>query len=159
MASPLTLEVNNLFPRLTYSSETIDRFFEEIFTLHHHGCSGNLSIAFLDRSSHSQIHGNFLKDFRSTDVITFPADPAENIAGEICVSVDQAIEESGVRGIPFARELSLYLVHGWLHLVGFDDKIEEDRKIMRREESKVLGLIENLELWPDFLLAPSSGDQ
>ena len=159
MASPLTLEVNNLFPRLTYSSETIDRFFEEIFTLHHHGCSGNLSIAFLDRSSHSQIHGNFLKDFRPTDVITFPADPAENIAGEICVSVDQAIEESGVRGIPFARELSLYLVHGWLHLVGFDDKIEEDRKIMRREESKVLGLIENLELWPDFLLAPSSGDQ
>jgi len=159
MASPLTLEVNNLFPRLTYSSETIDRFFEEIFTLHHHGCSGNLSIAFLDRSSHSQIHGNFLKDFRPTDVITFPSDPAENIAGEICVSVDQAIEESGVRGIPFARELSLYLVHGWLHLVGFDDKVEEDRKIMRREESKVLGLIENLELWPDFLLAPSSGDQ
>ena len=159
MASPLTLEVNNLYPRLTYSSETIDRFFEEIFTLHHHGCSGNLSIAFLDRSSHSQIHGNFLKDFRPTDVITFPADPAESIAGEICVSVDQAIEESGVRGIPFARELSLYLVHGWLHLVGFDDKVEEDRKIMRREESKVLGLIENLELWPDFLLAPSSGDQ
>ena len=159
MASPLTLEVNNLFPRLTYSSETIDRFFEEIFTLHHHGCSGNLSIAFLDRSSHSQIHGNFLKDFRPTDVITFPADPAENIAGEICVSVDQAIEESDLRGIPFARELSLYLVHGWLHLVGFDDKIDEDRKIMRQEERKVLGLIENLELWPDFLLAPSSGDR
>ena len=159
MASSLTLEVNNLYPRLTYSSETIDRFFEEIFTLHHHGCSGNLSIAFLDRSSHSQIHGNFLKDFRPTDVITFPADPDERIAGEICVSVDQAIEESGVRGIPFARELSLYLVHGWLHLVGFDDKIDEDRKIMRREESKVLGLIENLELWPDFLLAPGSGDR
>ncbi|MDC0158032.1 rRNA maturation RNase YbeY [Verrucomicrobia bacterium] len=159
MASPLTLEVNNLYPRLTYSSETIDRFFEEIFTLHHHGCSGSLSIAFLDRSSHSQVHGNFLKDFRPTDVITFPADPDEGIAGEICVSVDQAIEESGVRGIPFARELSLYLVHGWLHLVGFDDRIDEDRKIMRREESKVLGLIENLELWPDFLLAPSSGDQ
>ena len=71
----------------------------------------------------------------------------------------EAIEESGVRGIPLAQELSLYLVHGWLHLVGFDDKIDEDRKIMRREESKVLGLIENLELWPDFLLAPSSGDQ
>jgi len=159
MASPLTLEVNNLYPRLTYSSETVDRFFEEIFTLHHHGCSGNLSIAFLDRPSHSQIHGNFLKDFRPTDVITFPADPDERIAGEICVSVDQAIEESDLRGIPFARELSLYLVHGWLHLVGFDDKIDEDRKIMRREESKVLGLIENLELWPDFLLAPSSGDR
>jgi len=159
MSSTLTVEVNNLYPDLTFSPERLDLFFREIFSLHQHGCSGDLSVVFLDRSSHSQIHGNFLKDFRPTDVITFPADPSEEMAGEICVSVDQAIEEANVRKIPFAHELSLYLIHGWLHLVGFDDKVEEDRKIMRREEMEALDLVGNLELWPDFLLAPCSGDQ
>lgn len=159
MSSTLTVEVNNLYPDLTFSPGRLDLFFREIFSLHQHGCSGDLSVVFLDRSSHSQIHGNFLKDFRPTDVITFPADPSEEMAGEICVSVDQAIEEANVRKIPFAHELSLYLIHGWLHLVGFDDKVEEDRKIMRREEMEALDLVGNLELWPDFLLAPCSGDQ
>ena len=158
MSSVPTVKVNNLYPDLTFSPIRVDRFFHEIFSLHQHGCSGDLSVAFLDRSSHSRIHGNFLKDFRPTDVITFPADPSEGLAGEICVSVDQAIEEAKVRKLPFARELSLYLIHGWLHLVGFDDKVEEDRKIMRREERKALDRVGNLELWPDFLLAPRSGD-
>ena len=134
--------------------ESIDRFFEKIFALHRHDCSGSLSVAFLDRASHSRIHGDFLKDFRPTDAITFPADPVEGMAGEICVSVDQAIEEAANRELEFAQELALYLIHGWLHLVGFDDKEAEDRKIMRREERKVLDFVQDLELWPDFLLAP-----
>jgi probable rRNA maturation factor len=154
MGSILTVEVNNLYPSLTFSSDSVERFFEKIFALHRHDCSGSLSVAFLDRSSHSQIHGNFLKDFRPTDVITFPADPVEGMVGEICVSVDQAIEEARCRGIAFAHELTLYLIHGWLHLVGFDDKEDEDRKIIRREERKALDLVEDLGLWPDFLLAP-----
>ena len=103
MSSGPTVKVNNLYPDLTFSPIRVDRFFHEIFSLHQHGCSGDLSVVFLDRSSHSRIHGNFLKDFRLTDVITFPADPSEGMAGEICVSVDQAIEEAKVRKIPFAR--------------------------------------------------------
>ena len=156
MGSVLTVEVNNLYPSLRFSLNSIDLFFEKIFDLHHHDCSGSLSVAFLDRSHHSRIHGDFLKDFRPTDVITFPADPVEQMAGEICVSVDQAIEEARKRKVEFSHELSLYLIHGWLHLVGFDDKEEEDRKIMRREEKKTLDLVEDLRLWPNFLLAPSA---
>lgn len=115
-----------------------------------------LSIAFLNKLAHSKIHGEFLQDFRPTDVITFPADPDNELIGEICVSVDQAIEEASHRELPFAQELSLYLVHGWLHLVGFDDQNEGDRKIMRCEEANALSVIEKDELWPDFLLAPLS---
>lgn len=154
MGSDLTVEVNNLYPALSFSPVSLDRFFEKVFALHRHDCSGSLSVAFLDRSRHSRIHGDFLKDFRPTDVITFPADPTEEMAGEICVSVDQAIEEAANREVAFAHELSLYLIHGWLHLVGFDDKEEQDQKIMRREERKALDFVEDLGLWPDFLLAP-----
>jgi hypothetical protein len=40
--------------------------------------------------------------------------------------------------------------------VGFDDRNDTDRKIMRREEANTLAIIEKDELWPDFLLAPKS---
>jgi len=154
MIKPLTVEINCLYSKLTFSTETIESLFEEVFSLHRHDCSGNLSVVFLDRVAHSKIHGDFLRDFRPTDVITFPSDPAEELAGEICISVDQAIEESKERSIPLSRELTLYLIHGWLHLVGFDDIEKVERKQMRFEEERSLKHIEKMKAWPDFILAP-----
>ncbi len=154
MGSSLSVEYSSHYPSLSFSSDSVDLFWGEIFRLHRHDCSGCLSVVFLDRESHSRMHGDFLRDFRPTDVITFPAEPDENMAGEICVSVDQAMEEAESRKIEFSHELSLYLIHGWLHLVGFDDKTGEDREIMRREEKRAMDRIEDLGLWPDFLLAP-----
>ena len=110
----------------------------------------------MNEVEHSKLHGQFLNDFRPTDVITFPADKENGMIGEICVSVDKAFKEYKSHGMTFERELSLYLIHGWLHLVGFDDQTETDRKIMRREEDNALGVIEKDALWPDFLLAENS---
>ena len=45
------------------------------------------------------------------------------------------------------------MVHGWLHLVGFDDVDEADRKIIRREEQRAMQLVRESDAWPDFLLA------
>lgn len=152
----ITIEIANFYPNLSFEEEKVRSFFKRIFLLHDHNVSGVLSIAFLNNLAHSKIHGEFLQDFRPTDVITFPADPDNELIGEICVSVDQAIEEAFHRELPFEQELSLYLIHGWLHLVGFDDQNEDDRKIMRSEEANALSVIEKDELWPDFLLAPLS---
>ena len=68
---------------------------------------------------------------------------------EICVSVDQAIERTSNRGLEFARELALYLI-GWLHLVGFDDKEAEDRKIIAGRNGRSLDFVQDLELWLIF---------
>ena len=75
------------------------------------------------------------------------------MAGEICVSVEQAWDEALSRDLPFHRELSLYLIHGWLHLVGFDDIERVERKQMRFEEERSLKHIEDQDCWPDFVLA------
>ena len=45
-------------------------------------------------------------------------------------------------GEPFSRELSLYLIHGWLHLAGYDDRAEADRAKMREAEQLALSLID-----------------
>ena len=100
MSSGPTVKVNNLYPDLTFSPIRVDRFFHEIFSLHQHGCSGDLSVVFLDRSSHSQIHGNFLKDFRPTDVITFPADPSEI---KVFVTARNNLQRARARAAPLGR--------------------------------------------------------
>ena len=75
-------------------------------------------------------------------MITFPADSEMDSAGEIIVSVDTARARAKELGEPFSRELSLYLVHGWLHLAGYDDRNDTDRAAMRIAEQDALALID-----------------
>lgn len=103
---------------------------------------GELSIAFVDDATIARIHADFMGDPTPTDVITFPADPSMESAGEIIVSVDHARERALELDEPFSRELSLYLIHGWLHLAGYDDRTEEDRVKMRVAEQEALALLE-----------------
>ena len=149
----LEIEVANHYSGLQFSENSLKDFFFTFASLHQHSLKGSLSIAFLDGEHHSKLHGEFLQDFRPTDVITFPPDPDEDMAGEICVSVDQAIEESRKRNLSFVQELSLYLIHGWLHLVGFNDLDDLDRKMMRQEEMRALEMVKKHHTWPDFRLA------
>ena len=152
------IECANQYHGLEFKLVRLRKFFQAVFSLHHHNLVGELSIVFMDREAHNQLHGKYLKDFRPTDVITFPADQENELAGEICVSVDQAIDESRSREIPIKEELSLYLIHGWLHIIGFDDLEQIDREVMRLEEQRVMGYIKKLSLWPDFRLAQNLHD-
>lgn len=111
---------------------------------------GDLSIAFLDEKALAQVHADFLGDPSPTDVITFPGDPAEDFAGEILVSAERALAEAPKYGHCLARELTLYLVHGWLHLAGLDDIEEEDRKAMRAAEEKLMQSAESAGKVPEF---------
>jgi len=149
----LEIEVANHYSGLQFSENSLKDFFFTFASLHRHSLKGSLSIAFLDGHHHSRLHGEFLQDFRPTDVITFPPDPDEDMAGEICISVDQAIEESRKRNLSVVEELSLYLIHGWLHLVGFNDLDDLDRQMMRQEEKRALEVVKKHHAWPDFRLA------
>ncbi|QDV06564.1 Endoribonuclease YbeY [Planctomycetes bacterium Poly30] len=93
----------------------------------------------------ADMHGQFLEDPSETDVITFdladddlPADVPRGPEGEIYLSADRARDESARREVSAARELSLYIVHGALHLCGMDDHSEEDRLAMRLAERSVM---------------------
>lgn len=117
------------------------------------GCpAGSLSLAFLDDRALARLHGRFLGDPSPTDVITFPG-AGGAAAGEICVSVDAARRRAGRSGRRFSAELTLYLVHGWLHLAGYDDTTAAARRQMRRAESRALGLLTRSESLPRFSLA------
>lgn len=100
-----------------------------------------------------------MADPTPTDVITFPGDPLMDFAGEICVSVDHAYAFAQRKEVDFARELSLYLIHGYLHLADYDDTTPEQKQKMRRAEKKALSLLDKCGRFPDFVLAaPAQND-
>ena len=74
-----------------------------------------------------------------TDIITFNYNTANTISGDLFISYERVIENSKQFSDNSAYdELCRVMVHGLLHLVGFDDKTEQEKKLMREEETKCL---------------------
>jgi probable rRNA maturation factor len=116
--------------------------------------AGELSLVFLTDPDLARLHADFLGDPAPTDVITFAGDLRHGTAGEICVSVDAAVRCARARRTDFSRELTLYLVHGWLHLAGHDDREPAKKRAMRRAEARALRLLERADAFPVFRLHP-----
>ena len=87
------------------------------------------------------LNETFLDHEGSTDVITFdnrdPGAGAE-LRGEIFISLDDAVKQAREFGTTWQSELTRYLLHGLLHLHGFDDLMPSARRLMKREENRLL---------------------
>jgi probable rRNA maturation factor len=113
---------------------------------------GELSLVFLTDDALARIHADFMDDPTPTDVITFEGDQAAGLAGEICVSADTAAAYVRASGGDFAAELTLYLVHGWLHLAGYDDLWPDRKRRMRAAEKRALRVLTEHDAIPAFRL-------
>jgi len=104
-----------------------------------HGITqGELSIAIVDDPAIRILNKQYLQHDYETDVISFVLDEDESIGrldGQLIVSTDTAARESVEAGWSFEAELLLYVVHGTLHLVGYDDKSEPAIPEMRAAEA------------------------
>lgn len=112
-----------------------------------------LSLVFVsDRNIH-HINKQYLGHDYPTDVITFDYltdDPVQRrcrqqrrvhfVEGELIISVDTAKKNAIEYGTTPLKEITLYLIHGLLHLLGYDDHTDEDIKRMRAEEKKLMKL-------------------
>jgi len=98
-----------------------------------------LDVVFATERTLRGLHERFLGDPSPTDVLAFDLGAGEEgPEGEVYVGVECARRTAGQRGVAVARELCLYLVHGVLHLCGFDDGAEPERATMRAAERRVL---------------------
>lgn len=85
---------------------------------------------------------------RPTDVLSFAqregefADPDDPMLGDIIVSLDRAKDQAMSRHHPLSQELALLLVHGLLHLLGYDHIDDDDAEEMEALEKKLLAQIE-----------------
>ena len=100
-----------------------------------------ISLAIIDDEKMHALNRQFLNHDYPTDVLSFPLErdaEAATLVGEIIVSADTAHEVAVEYDWPYEHELLLYVIHGALHLVGFDDKSEEKVIEMRKAEEEIL---------------------
>ena len=100
--------------------------------------SGSVEVAFVSEEECCRLHDQFFGDPEATDVMTFPGDPEDNHAGDIAICPWVAHSACLESKLSFSEELTLYLVHAWLHLSGLDDKDEVGRSEMRKGESVLM---------------------
>lgn len=95
---------------------------------------GDVSYIFCSDEQLLEINKSFLKHFYFTDVITFNYNEDKVINGDIYISVDRVRDNANHLNITFDCELARVMIHGILHLVGFNDKSKSDEAEMRKLE-------------------------
>ena len=99
----------------------------------------NLEINFISGENIHTINKSYLKHDYTTDIITFNySDSLQQIDGEIFISIDDALSNSKKFKVTLSEELVRLVIHGILHLLGYDDQNLTDKKIMKRLENKLL---------------------
>ncbi|MCX5666556.1 MAG: rRNA maturation RNase YbeY [Candidatus Omnitrophica bacterium] len=96
-----------------------------------------LEIIFLSDTAIKRVNGKYKHSNRATDVLSFDL----GSCGEILISSDMALKNSRVFNTPLEKELILYVIHGILHLFGYDDEAPKARSKMFRKQDSILEIL------------------
>lgn len=97
----------------------------------------NINIILTDYISVKELNKRFLKHNYETDVLAFRLDD-EELEGEIYISIETAEKQAEEYKVSLTNELSRLAIHGTLHLIGYKDKSEEEKKEMHKIEDEIL---------------------
>jgi len=90
------------------------------------------------------INNEYLSHNYYTDIITFNYCDNNTINGDIFISIDSIRNNSARFGVTFINELHRVMIHGILHLIGYDDQTDEQKAIMREKENYYLDRLKKL---------------
>lgn len=139
---------------LNISVEQVERLVQKVIELEGQTCD-EVNVYFVDTPTICQLHAQFFDDPSPTDCISFPMDKEGQeeyrLLGEVlicpAIAIDYVAEHTGNA----YQETSLYLVHGLLHLMDYDDVEDEKVVLMREAEERHMRHLQSLGL----LLQPS----
>ena len=99
---------------------------------------GNINIIFCSDPYILDINKKYLKHNYYTDIITFDYCDGPVLSGDLFISVDSVLANSETYKTDFSDELNRVIIHGVLHLVGYDDQTDEQKAVMRDKEDYYL---------------------
>ena len=99
---------------------------------------GALNFIFCSDEFLHEINLRYLHHDSYTDIITFPYAQAPRVEADIYISLDRVAENATAYGVAFQQELHRVMIHGVLHLCGYDDKTPKEKKRMRAREDEAL---------------------
>lgn len=101
---------------------------------------GAVNIIFCSDNYLLDVNVKYLHHDYFTDIITFDYCEGNVLSGDLFISIDSVRENASFFGVEFSDELNRVMVHGILHLIGYDDHTEEEQKVMRSKEDYYLSL-------------------
>ena len=105
---------------------------------------GPVSVIFCSDNFLLDVNIKYLGHDYYTDIITFDYCEGDVLSGDLFISVDSVRENASFYGVEFDTELNRVIVHGLLHLIGYDDHSEEDIAMIRSKENYYLSLRQQL---------------
>ena len=113
--------------------EVVERYGKRVGELYYYFCSDDKLL---------EINRERLGHDFYTDIVTFPLTDCETVlSSEFCISVDRIAENAVTFGRSYESEMHRVMIHGVLHLIGFDDHTDEDEKTMREKEEEALKIL------------------
>lgn len=101
---------------------------------------GNINIVFCDDNYILAVNNEFLKHNYYTDIITFDYSENNTLSGDLIISIDTVRDNAEQYKTLFREELNRVIIHGVLHLMGYKDKTQEEKKEMKKMEDLALSL-------------------
>lgn len=101
---------------------------------------GDINIIFCSDDYLLDVNKKFLSHDYYTDIITFDYCQADIVSGDLFISIDSVGDNAKHFNVEFDEELHRVIVHGVLHLIGYDDHCDEDIVQMRSKENHYLQL-------------------
>jgi probable rRNA maturation factor len=136
----MQIKIANRHGRIRLPKAALTRLIKKICSRLDIG-GGMLSFVFTSDLEIRSLNKKFFAKDQATDVIAFDlfdqGDPS-GLLGEIIISLDQAIESASRFSGEREEELSLYIIHGLLHLKGFKDKTQPEKMRMRKKEKEII---------------------
>lgn len=138
---PHSLKVNvyNRQKALPIQKRLVRSAVSDLLTFLQLACN-EISVYFVSEKEITNLHSQFFDDPTPTDCVTFPLDDPETQGhiGEVFISPSAAILYTAQKNLDPHEETLLYLIHGILHLAGYDDLEPEKRRVMRKMEKKCM---------------------
>jgi len=95
-----------------------------------------VSVTFVGNSKIKELNKTYRKKDEVTDVLSFPID--DELLGEVIISLPRAVEQAEDYGHSLRREVGFLMVHGLLHILGYNHKSDADKAEMRKAEEELL---------------------
>lgn len=145
-----TVTVYNSQQDLLIQPDEVERLVQALLFYKKISCE-EIVLHFVSIDAIALLHEEHFGDPSETDCITFPMDSPDEtpclLLGEIFVCPKMAIMQGGELGIDPYEESTLYIVHGFLHLLGFGDIEEGERMVMRYEEERAMKYLRDQNLF------------
>ncbi|MFH0764140.1 MAG: rRNA maturation RNase YbeY [Candidatus Omnitrophota bacterium] len=136
------IRIDNLHKKYRLNIAFIKKITAEILRYLKKSRGIELEIVFLNDNAISALNKKYKGRSGPTDVLSFGIDRKEfgkkGFIGEIFISPDQALRNSKIFKTPLEEEIILYVIHGILHLSGYDDERAPDKRRMAKIQDEIL---------------------